>query len=147
MGAAEQIDLDDAQKAQTEEDDDGARKDVHQCLIFQQKAAQRARQRAHRHEHHREAQNEAQNTQKRTLQTAVLAAAGKVGQINGQHGQQTGGDEGDDTLQKGNEILQRDHPFFRISYRISGFRRKFNQNLLYPAVLFAMIKQNGRICP
>ena len=37
-------------------------------------------------------------------------AAGKIGNVNGQHRQQTGGKEGDNAFQKGNNIFHRQAP-------------------------------------
>jgi len=113
--AAEEIQLEYAKVIQTEENHDQTGDDVHRGLIFAQKAAQSSGEGAHQHENHSKAEDEADGAAERFFRTA-FTAAGKVRYIDGEHGQKTGRDKGNDTLQKRDQILHLcSHSFLYLS--------------------------------
>ena len=102
--AAEQLELEHAQKVQAEQDHHQAAHQVDGGLVAVEKAAHRAGQRPHSDKQHGKAQHKAAGAGQRAP-GAALAAARKVGQVDGQHGQQAGRNKGDDAFQERDQIL------------------------------------------
>ena len=102
--AAEQRELDDAEVAKAEEDDHRAADDVDGRVVLLQQLPGGAGQRAHKHKDDGEPGHKAQRAGQR-FAGAAFAPARKVAEVNRQHRQQAGREEGDDPLQKSDEIL------------------------------------------
>ena len=107
--APEKLDAEYAQEVQTEEDHHQAGEKIDGGLVGLEGAADGSGQSAHGHEGDGKAQHESCGAGEGAAGRTHTAAC-EVGDIDGQHGQQTGGEEGDDALQKGNEILHEVSP-------------------------------------
>ena len=98
------------QEIQPEKDYDQAGNDVHDGLVGSQETADSSCQRAKDHKDNAETRYKAEGSGQ-GLANAALAAARKVRNIDGQHGQKTRRNEGDDAFQKSDYILHFHTPF------------------------------------
>ena len=87
--APEQIQPEHAEKIQSEEDHHQAGNQIYCRLVLLQEAAEGTRQSAHGHKDCRKACHEAQSPGN-GFPGAAFAATGKIGNVDGQHGQQAG---------------------------------------------------------
>ena len=101
--STEEVQLEHVEEIQAEEDHDEAGHDVDGRLIRAQQPADGAGQRAHQHENQREAEHEAQRVFQ-GFPYGTRAAARKIRDVNRQHGQKAGGNEGDDAFEKRDKI-------------------------------------------
>jgi len=88
----------------TEQDDESSADDIQCSAIVQKEGPNRSCQRTHAHEDHREAQHEPECVLQNSPR-ALLLACGEVGHIDGDHGQQARGDEGDHAFQERDQEL------------------------------------------
>ena len=108
--AAEDVPAEYAEKVETEQDHDGPGDQIQQPAVLLKKSAQSAGQGAHEDEHQGESAHKSQGVGE-GFAGGALSAAGEVGHIDRQHGEQAGGDEGNNPFQKGNEVLHTATPF------------------------------------
>ena len=126
----EEVDLDDAEKVQSEGDDHQAAHHVDGTLILDEERAHRRSQSSHSDEHAREAEHKAEGVAQHH-RSAHLLAGGEVGDVDGNHGKQARRHEGDDALQKGDEIGHKSS---------SCFDRRFAMSRIIPYLRAACLR-------
>ena len=104
LGAPEQGQAEHTKEVEAEEDDNQTADDVHRLLVPGEQRADGAGKSAHGHKQQRKAQHKAQSIFQYPPPGGIRLSAGKIGQVDGQHGEQTGRDEGDETFHKGDKI-------------------------------------------